>query len=370
MATDTDTPKDMPILVVRDLRTYFGTDAGVLRAVDNVSFDLYPGETFGIVGESGSGKSVTCRSLIGLLPPSAHTTGSVQYNGRELVGLPSRAMQGLRGAHISMIFQDPMSALNPVMKVGAQIAEALEAHGKAGRAGRRAEAINLMRLVGIPLAERRVDDYPHQFSGGMRQRVVIAIALACRPRILLADEPTTALDVTIQDQILSLLLALQREFGMSVILVSHDLGVIAETCDRVAVMYGGQIVELGSAATLLTRPRHPYTVGLLRSLPGATATRYLTPIPGAPPSLVDPAPGCRFYDRCPLHTDRCRTWATELLDVDADGRHLARCWRYDEVEFEPLDVTMESGLAAGANTGAEPLIGSALRADILEARHG
>ena len=370
MATDTDTPKDMPILAVRDLRTYFGTDAGVLHAVDNVSFDLYPGETFGIVGESGSGKSVTCRSLIGLLPPSAHTTGSVQYNGRELVGLPSRAMQGLRGAHISMIFQDPMSALNPVMKVGAQIAEALEAHGKAGRAGRRAEAINLMRLVGIPLAERRVDDYPHQFSGGMRQRVVIAIALACRPRILLADEPTTALDVTIQDQILSLLLALQREFGMSVILVSHDLGVIAETCDRVAVMYGGQIVELGSAATLLTRPRHPYTVGLLRSLPGATATRYLTPIPGAPPSLVDPAPGCRFYDRCPLHTDRCRTWATELLDVDADGRHLARCWRYDEVEFEPLDVTMESGLAAGANTGVEPLIGSARRSDILEARHG
>jgi len=338
MGKDSETP----ILAVRDLRTYFATDAGVLRAVDNVSFDLYPGETFGIVGESGSGKSVTCRSLIGLLPTSARTTGSVQYGDRELVGLSSRAMQGLRGAHISMIFQDPMSALNPVMKVGDQIAEALEAHGRANRTGRRAAAIDLMRRVGIPLAERRVDDYPHQFSGGMRQRVVIAIALACRPQILLADEPTTALDVTIQDQILSLLLALQQEFGMSIILVSHDLGVIAETCDRVAVMYGGQIVEMGTAATLLTRPRHPYTVGLLRSLPGTTATRYLTPIPGAPPSLVDPAPGCRFYDRCPLHTERCRTWATELLDVEADGRHLARCWRHEEVEFEPLEMTRET----------------------------
>jgi len=337
-----DTNGIAPILAVRDLRTYFATDAGVLRAVDNVSFNLYPGETFGIVGESGSGKSVTCRSLIGLLPTSARTTGSVHYDGRELVGLSSRVMQGLRGAHISMIFQDPMSALNPVMKVGDQIAEALEAHGKAGRAGRRATAIDLMRRVGIPLAERRVDDYPHQFSGGMRQRVVIAIALACRPRILLADEPTTALDVTIQDQILSLLLALQQDFGMSIILVSHDLGVIAETCDRVAVMYGGQIVEMGSAATLLTRPRHPYTVGLLRSLPGATATRYLTPIPGAPPSLVDPAPGCRFYDRCPLRTEQCRTWSTELLDVEADRQHVARCWRHDAVEFEPLDLAAET----------------------------
>ncbi len=350
-----------PILQVQDLYTYFATDRGVLRAVDGVSFDLYPGETFGIVGESGSGKSVTCRSLIGLLPSSARTSGSVRYDDRELVGLSSRLMQGLRGAHISMIFQDPMSALNPVMKVGDQIAEALEAHGKAGRGQRRTEAIKLMRRVGIPLAERRVDDYPHQFSGGMRQRVVIAIALACRPRILLADEPTTALDVTIQDQILSLLLTLQQEFGMSIILVSHDLGVIAETCDRVAVMYGGQIVEMGSTATLLTRPRHPYTVGLLRSLPGATATRYLTPIPGAPPSLVDPAPGCRFYDRCPLHMEQCRTWATELLDVEAGGRHLARCWRHELVELEPSEALGESeptGVLAAAN--ARPDIGGAL----------
>jgi len=305
MDTNTNTDRDSPILAVRDLRTYFATDAGVLRAVDGVSFDLYPGETFGIVGESGSGKSVTCRSLIGLLPPAARTTGSVRYDGRELVGLPSRAMQGLRGAHISMIFQDPMSALNPVMKVGAQIAEALEAHGKAGHGGRRAAAIDLMRRVGIPLAERRVDDYPHQFSGGMRQRVVIAIALACRPRILLADEPTTALDVTIQDQILSLLLTLQQEFGMSIILVSHDIGVIAETCDRVAVMYGGQIVEMGATATLLTRPRHPYTVGLLRSLPGATTTRPAAASTTAAPSTPSAAvPGPRS----------CWTWTWRPID--------------------------------------------------------
>jgi len=320
-----------PMLRVQNLHTYFATDRGILRAVDGVSFDLYSGETFGIVGESGSGKSVTCRSLIGLLPrPPAYTTGTVRYDGRNLVDLPERDMRKIRGAHISMIFQDPMTALNPVMRVGDQIAESLEAHAAVPARQRQAVALELMRHVGIPLAERRMRDYPHQFSGGMRQRVVIAIALACRPKVLLADEPTTALDVTIQDQILSLLLALQRDFGTSVILVSHDLGVIAETCDRVAVMYGGQIVEIGDTATLLTRPRHPYTVGLLRSLPGATETRYLTPIAGAPPSLIDPAPGCRFYDRCPLHMDECRTWDTTLLPVGPG--HSVRCWRHDYVE--------------------------------------
>ncbi len=321
-----------PLLTVRDLRTYFLTARGVLRAVDDVSFDLYAGEAFGIVGESGSGKSVTCRSLIGLLPsPPAHTTGSVRYDGRELIGLPLRKMQTVRGAHISMIFQDPMSSLNPVMRVGDQIAEALEAHTSQGSRERRQTAIELMRKVGIPLAEQRVNAYPHEFSGGMRQRVLIAIALACRPRILLADEPTTALDVTIQDQILTLLLSLRDEFGMTIVLVSHDLGVIAETCTRVAVMYAGQIVELADAATLLTRPRHPYTLGLLRSLPRTdAATKYLTPIPGAPPGLVDPPPGCRFYDRCTLRADRCRTWETELLTVGA--RHTTRCWRHEMVE--------------------------------------
>jgi len=320
-----------PVLRVRDLHTYFATDRGILRAVDGVSFDLLAGETFGIVGESGSGKSVTCRSLIGLLPrPPAYTTGSVRYDDRDLVDLPERAMRKIRGAHISMIFQDPMTALNPVMRVGDQIVEALEAHAAVPARQRRGAAVDLMKRVGIPLAERRMRDYPHQFSGGMRQRVVIAIALACRPKVLLADEPTTALDVTIQDQILSLLLELQRDFGTSVILVSHDLGVIAETCDRVAVMYGGQIVEIGDTATVLTRPRHPYTAGLLRSLPGAGEDRYLTPIAGAPPSLVDPAPGCRFFDRCPLRTPECRSWDTALLPIGPG--HDVRCRRHDYVE--------------------------------------
>jgi peptide/nickel transport system ATP-binding protein len=319
------------ILTVRGVRTYFKTDRGIVRAVDGVSFDLLTGETLGIVGESGSGKSVTCRSLIGLLPrPPAYTSGEVLYEDRNLIGLSSREMQALRGAHISMIFQDPMTSLNPVMRVGDQIAESLMAHTRQGRAERRQSVLALMRQVGIPSPERRIDDYPHQFSGGMRQRVLIAIALACRPRILLADEPTTALDVTTQDQILSLLLTLQQQSGMSVILVSHDLGVIAETCDRVAVMYGGQFVELGATTEVLTRPRHPYTVGLLKSMPAAdTTSRYLMPIPGAPPTLVDPPAGCRFYDRCPIREQECRTWDTELLPVAAG--HAARCRRHGDV---------------------------------------
>jgi oligopeptide/dipeptide ABC transporter ATP-binding protein len=319
------------ILSVRDVRTYFKTDRGILRAMDGVTFDLLTGETLGIVGESGSGKSVTCRSLIGLLPrPPAYTSGEVLYENRNLVALSAHELQALRGAHISMIFQDPMTSLNPVMRVGEQIAESLESHTRQSRAERRQSVLELMRQVGIPSPERRIDDYPHQFSGGMRQRVLIAIALACRPRILLADEPTTALDVTTQDQILSLLLSLQERFGMSVILVSHDLGVIAETCDRVAVMYGGQIVELGSTAEVLTQPRHPYTVGLLQSMPAAdTTSRYLTPIPGAPPTLVDPPAGCRFYDRCPIGEAECQTWDTELVSIAAG--HTARCRRHQAV---------------------------------------
>jgi oligopeptide/dipeptide ABC transporter ATP-binding protein len=318
------------VLGVRELRTYFTTERGVLRAVEGVSFDLLAGETFGLVGESGSGKSVTCRSLIGLLPsPPAYTSGEVLYKGRNLIGLPVKELQAIRGAQISMIFQDPMTFLDPVMRVGDQITEALCVHTNLSRAEREATALGLMRHVGIPVAERRMRDYPHQFSGGMRQRVLIAMALACKPKILLADEPTTALDVTIQDQILNLLLHLQRELGMSVMLVSHDLGVIAQTCDRVAVMYAGQIVELGDTATLLTRPGHPYTLGLLRSLPGGNTGRYLTPIPGAPPGLINPPPGCRFFDRCPIRAEACRTWQTELLDVGPS--HTARCLRHDQI---------------------------------------
>lgn len=320
-----------PVLSIRDLYTYFATDGGVVHAVDGVSFDLYPGETFGIVGESGSGKSVTCRSIIGLLPRrTAHTTGAVVYQGRNLASLRLSELQKIRGEHIAMIFQDPMTSLNPVMRVGDQIMESLKVHERLSRAARRARAVELMRLVGIPLGERRMRDYPHQFSGGMRQRALIAIALACNPKVVLADEPTTALDVTIQDQILTLLLQLQQTLGMSMILVSHDLGVVAETCTRVAVMYAGQIVEMTDTHTLLTRPCHPYTVGLLHSLPGRdTGSKYLQPISGSPPRLVNPQEGCRFYDRCALAEEECRAWSTEM--IEAEPEHLVRCRRFAQV---------------------------------------
>ena len=292
-------PAPEGILEVEDLHTYIATDGGVVRAVDGVSFTLREGEILGLVGESGSGKSVTCRTIAGLMPsPPARSIGEVRYSGypgRNLLKLRPAEQQRLRGAHVSMIFQDPMSALNPVMRVGDQIEESVAAHARLTSRERRRRTVDLLDRVGIPTPERRLRDYPHQFSGGMRQRVLIASAIASHPRILLADEPTTALDVIIQDQILSLLLELQRDFGMSMVLVSHDLGVIAEMCDRIAVMYGGQIVELADARTLLTEPRHPYTISLLRSLPDAERkTKYLLSIPGTPPRLVDVQPGCRF----------------------------------------------------------------------------
>jgi oligopeptide/dipeptide ABC transporter ATP-binding protein len=322
------------ILEVEDLYTYIATGDGVVRAVDGVSFSLREREILGLVGESGSGKSVTCRTIAGLMPsPPAHSIGEVRYAGRpgrNLLELRPSEQQRLRGAHISMIFQDPMSALNPVMRVGDQIEEAVGAHSRLSSRDRRKRAVELLDRVGIPAPARRLRDYPHEFSGGMRQRVLIAVALASSPRILLADEPTTALDVIIQDQILSLLLELQRDYGMSMVLVSHDLGVIAEMCDRIAVMYGGQIVELTDARTLLTEPRHPYTISLLRSLPDAERrTKYLQSIPGTPPRLVDIQPGCRFATRCPLAEIECRTWETELLAADGDA-HLVRCRRHDD----------------------------------------
>ncbi len=323
------------VLTVQDLYTYIATDGGVIRAVDGISFSLRQGEIFGLVGESGCGKSVTCRTLAGLMPsPPARSAGTVLYSGfgpRNLLKLSQSELQVLRGTHLSMVFQDAMSGLNPVVRVGKQLEEAVGAHRALSAAQKHEQALALMRMVGIPIPERRMRDYPHQFSGGMRQRALIAIALASRPKILLADEPTTALDVTIQDQILTLLLDLQAETGMSVLLVSHDLSVIAQTSDRVAVMYAGQIVEQANTADLLTRPRHPYTIGLLRSLPGgAGESRYLQPIPGAPPRLIDPPEGCRFAPRCPLVMERCRTWSTELLAAGAD--HTVRCWRHQETQ--------------------------------------
>jgi oligopeptide/dipeptide ABC transporter ATP-binding protein len=326
------------VLEVSDLHTFIATGGGVVRAVDGVSFSLGEREILGLVGESGCGKSVTCRTIAGLMPsPPARSTGHVRlaaYGERNVLDLSPRELQQMRGTHLSMIFQDPMSALNPVMRVGDQVEEAVGAHQRLGARDRHRRAIELLERVGIPVPERRMRDYPHQFSGGMRQRVLIAMALASRPKVLLADEPTTALDVLIQDQILSLLLELQRDFGMSMILVSHDLGVIAEMCDRVAVMYAGQIVELTDTETLLASPRHPYTISLLRSLPDMHAqTRYLRPIAGSPPPLIDVPAGCRFAPRCPLAIEECHSWQTELVQIPGRA-HTARCFRHDETTRE------------------------------------
>jgi oligopeptide/dipeptide ABC transporter ATP-binding protein len=330
------------LLEVRRLTTTIPTARGTLTVVDDVSFDVGHGECFGLVGESGSGKSMTLRSLLGLVPPPGRVTaGEVLHDGRDLTTLSPRDLTKVRGRAIATIVQDAVSALNPVYRIGRQIAEPMLEHGvvKDRKAGR-ARAISLMAKVGIPAPERRVDDYPHQFSGGMCQRVVIATALGCDPGLILADEPTTALDVTIQDQILKLLVALQRDLGLSLLLVTHDMGVVAQTCQRVAVMYAGEIVELVATDALFRRPRHPYTAGLLNCVPRLDGpARRLTPIPGAPPDLAAPPSGCRFHPRCPLAIDACRAARPPLVEV-APG-HFSRCIRHAEMTpdvWERLDA--------------------------------
>ena len=318
---------DDAVLRVDGLSVHYGGSRGTVRAVDGVSFALERGEVLGLVGESGCGKSATLRALIGLLPAGTALDGAVEYEGRG-TATSERQLRAMRGRGVSMISQDPMTALNPVLRIHEQIDEALRRHTTLSRGKRRERAIELMRLVGIPAAERRLGDYPHQFSGGMRQRILIAIALACEPRVLLADEPTTALDVTVQDQILQLLRGLQRRLGMSMILVSHDLGVIAQMCDRVAVMYAGQIVEVGATADVISGPRHPYTKALLASvLDIDREAQDLTSIPGLPPVVSHAWPTCRFYDRCSVREERCKTWETRLLPVPGQ---LVRCWRQDD----------------------------------------
>ena len=319
------------VLAVDGLRVYFHTPDAVVRAVDDVSWTLRRGEILGIVGESGCGKSITALSIMGLVPcpPGRIESGSIRLEGRELVGLDERAMRRIRGNAISMVFQEPMTSLDPVMRIGRQIAEPLILHPGLGRREAHARAVDLLRRVRIPEAERRAGEYPHQLSGGMRQRVMIAMALACRPSVLLADEPTTALDVTIQAQILRLMLDLRREFGTSIVLITHDLGVIAETADRVVVMYAGRKVEEAPVGDLFVRPRHPYTVGLLGSVPridrtGAERRHRLVEIDGMVPALDRPIPGCRFAPRCPLATDRCRA-DDPPLEAKAPG-HVAACW--------------------------------------------
>jgi oligopeptide/dipeptide ABC transporter ATP-binding protein len=325
-----------PLLTVDDLRSYLATGQGVVRAVDGVSLTVHEAEILGIVGESGCGKSVTCRTIMGLMPEGiTHASGEVVYHhpqgDRGILGASQAQLRSLRGSHLAMIFQDPMTALNPVRTIGDQLLEAVTAHARLSRAEARARAVELLTQVGIPAPARRLSDYPFQFSGGMLQRALIAIALASSPRLLLADEPTTSLDVIIQDQILSLLLELQRETGMSMILVSHDLAVITEVCDRIVVMYAGQIVEEGTVADVITAPSHPYTQALLDALPQpGQHTGPLRSIPGSPPSLIDVPAGCRFAPRCPLAVEKCRSWDTELLKTSGPD-HAARCWRHEEV---------------------------------------
>jgi oligopeptide transport system ATP-binding protein len=317
----------MSILEISGLSVRFASQGQTIHAVEDVSFSLAAGETLGIVGESGSGKSVTALSLMRLIPtpPGRIVAGRVLFEGRDLLAMDDEEIRKVRGREIAMIFQDPMTSLNPVLTIGRQLTEVLEVHLGLNARAARSKAIDLLRLVGIPEAEHRLDEYPHRFSGGMRQRVMIAMAVACKPRLLIADEPTTALDVTIQAQILDILASLQRELGMAVILITHDLGVVAGLADRVAVMYGGRIVEEGPTATLFADPRMPYTIGLLGSIPRLDRPddRRLTPIPGRPPNSAGEGIGCRFAPRCRHAAPVCRQLVPPLRQVAPD--HLARC---------------------------------------------
>lgn len=310
-------------LEVRGLTTVFLTSRGFAKAVDGVDFDVAEGEVLGLVGESGCGKSVTLRSVMRLVRAPGHVTGSIQWRGRDVMAMDDEELRRIRGGEIAMIFQEPMTALNPVLPIGLQIEENLAAHSGLARRARHARALELLDLVGIPEARRRLDEYPHQFSGGMRQRAMIACALASSPKLLLADEPTTALDVTIQDQILKLILDLRDEFSMSVVFVTHDLGVVASICDRMAVMYAGRIIESGSVASVFAAPHHPYTQGLLGSVPRVgEERRALSSIEGTPPSLTALPPGCAFNPRCEFVTGECRR-ESPSLKAQEEGRALA-----------------------------------------------
>ncbi|MGD8395308.1 MAG: ABC transporter ATP-binding protein [Candidatus Eiseniibacteriota bacterium] len=329
------------LLEVRDLRTYFRTDEGLVKAVDGVTFDIDAGETVGLVGESGCGKSVTSLSILRLIPepPGEIAGGDILFRGRSLLGLSEQEMRSIRGNAISMIFQEPMTSLNPVFTCGFQIMEAIQLHQQLGPAAARERAIEMLRVVGIPSPEQRVDEYPHQLSGGMRQRVMIAMALSCNPALLIADEPTTALDVTIQAQILELIARLREEFGMAVLIITHDLGVVAEVSDRVAVMYAGKIVEYASTRSIFKQPVHPYTQGLLASIPtlGLEIER-LAVIPGTVPNPLEFPAGCKFHPRCPLADERCRREEPELEPAPGEagqGPHGVACWKAGEIAFMP-----------------------------------
>jgi len=322
------------MLEVKALKTYFKTEEGLIPSVNSTSFSVLPGETLAIVGESGSGKSVTSLSIMGLIaPPGKVVDGEILFEGRDLLKLPRKEMRKLRGNEISMIFQEPMTSLNPVFTIGNQIGEVIRVHQGLDKQGTRQKSIEMLELVGIPNAVKVVDSYPHQLSGGMRQRVMIAIALACRPKLLIADEPTTALDVTIQAQILELIATLSKDQNTAVILITHDLGVVAEMADRVVVMYAGEIVEEASVYDLFERPAHPYTIGLLGSLPKIDEQQEeLQTIPGMVPNLLKMPSGCAFHPRCPYADSQC-TQTKPDLELKVDG-HWVRCLRTLEVSHE------------------------------------
>ncbi|MGZ9586078.1 ABC transporter ATP-binding protein [Paenibacillus marinisediminis] len=317
-----------PILEVKDLHVSFDVRAGEVQAVRGVSFHVNPGEAVAIVGESGCGKSVTAQSIMRLLPspPSRVKHGEILFNGIDLLNLKEKDMQAYRGKEIGMIFQDPMTSLNPTMTIGRQITEVLEKHKKMRRSQAKQRAIEMLSLVGIPNAASRYNQFPHEFSGGMRQRAMIAIALACHPSLLIADEPTTALDVTIQAQILNVMKDLQEKFNTSIILITHDLGIVADLCDRVIVMYAGKVVETGTKWEIFKNPKHPYTKGLLRSLPRIDQQKSepLIPIHGTPPDLLKPPAGCGFCARCEHAMNICKTHQSELIDISET--HQSRCW--------------------------------------------
>ena len=336
------------LLSVRDLKTSFFTHVGEVKAVRGISFDVNEGEVLGIVGESGSGKSVTSLSIMGLLQyPGRVVDGEILLNGEDILTYGKNQMRRVRGKEIAMIFQDPMTSLNPVYTIGNQIMEMILEHEKMSRREARARAIEMLKLVGIPAAEKRIDSYPHEFSGGMRQRVMIALALSCNPKLLIADEPTTALDVTIQAQILNLIKKLNRQFGMTTMLITHDLGVVATVCDKVAVMYGGLIMEYGTADEIFYHPRHPYTMGLLGSIPHVDGgeKRRLIPIDGTPPDLINPPKGCPFSTRCKYCMNVC---TQEQPPYFAEDKHRTMCWLLDGEAPKNSDYEMRK---AGVNFG-------------------
>ena len=361
------------LLSVKNLSTEFPVKKGIVRAVEDVSFDVDQGEILAIVGESGSGKSVTSLSIMGLLAEPGHVAGgSLEFEGKDLATLPEKQYRELRGNDMAMIFQEPMTSLNPVYRVGNQIVEAIRTHEKVSKAEAKDRAVDLLRKVGIPSPEARINDYPHQMSGGMRQRVMIAMALACNPKLLIADEPTTALDVTIQAQILDLLRRLRDDTGMAVLLITHDLGVVSETADRVVVMYCGQVVEEAEVRTLFDHPMHPYTLGLLKSIPRLEDddSKRLYMIKGMVPNPLEMPPGCHFSDRCDSCMDICRTKVPELVDVDG---HKVRCFLYEsadgEVKSEEAIARAEAEALADVEAAREVETAEALLAaeDLREA---